>query len=441
MKEFEMNIKAGVHVLGCLILVSSLQAMELPSKTHYEVLGVEQHATEETIRKAYKQRLMAYTQQEKGNFQAHDAYLAHLRTAYSVLTNPKTREEYDASLSLEESHEYQSLRTTRLGIPLETDRNQRKKDAASSEAELYLTFSDSLEKDDIELWQSFLERCEAHNKEYRSVRSCQYLNLLKNCALLFLGKLYEAHNTRARSEIKDLTSQYTTAKDHAQKTELQAKIKKLAATFHTKGAVLQNNATVLLKEITQMLEVLFYQQSRAIELDVQKDLEEGSMKIALIEPAIERLIPGCMEYKKAFLEFIGRVERIDSLHPQEGIACIEDAFVYLSKAPRSNDAWKFFAELCYVAAEKWGKQREIIYMQALALMLSDAQGKTHLKKLIQEDIINLHTYLRAHRLEVVVSKLIVLKKIPAYYGLVCKNADSMFNEIEHLCSLYLQEEN
>jgi curved DNA-binding protein CbpA len=70
-------------------------------KTHYQILGIDPHASEEQIRKAYKKLARVYHPDlnPKRPRSAHDRF-RRLQKAYDVLSDPISRRQYDESLGI-----------------------------------------------------------------------------------------------------------------------------------------------------------------------------------------------------------------------------------------------------------------------------------------------------------------------------------------------------
>lgn len=64
-------------------------------KTYYEILGVSEKATHKEIKSAYKVLMKKY---HPDVYKGNDKIAAEINNAYDILSNPKTREEYDLEL-------------------------------------------------------------------------------------------------------------------------------------------------------------------------------------------------------------------------------------------------------------------------------------------------------------------------------------------------------
>jgi hypothetical protein len=71
------------------------------SKSHYELLELSRNATEDQIRKAFRQKIKKYHPDLNPNKQEAELRSRELNLALEVLTNPQKRESYDLELDLE----------------------------------------------------------------------------------------------------------------------------------------------------------------------------------------------------------------------------------------------------------------------------------------------------------------------------------------------------
>lgn len=257
-------------------------------------------------------------------------------------------------------------------LPIAADRARWQQEAENSMKELCALFTEAFEADDSELWKQFLPACEAHIAAYRGITPFDFIKLMKNCALLFLGNKASAEQESFKKELAQLMAQYFSERDRSKKQEIHehiklrqmAKNKAIASATHAIDFVQKGKIT---REISQSLEILFYNLCKAIGLENKENITIASRHIEFLEPAIERLMPGVMAFKKAFVDFICSIEALSSLNPQEGIACVKKAFEYLAQREKKREEWITFVALCDVAIEKWGKQQEFLSMQRQAL--------------------------------------------------------------------------
>ncbi|KAK9681364.1 DnaJ domain [Popillia japonica] len=77
-------------------------------ETHYTILGCQQNATFEEIKRNY-QRLIKYNHPDKGEQESSDKFI-QINEAWQILKDDKLRKEYDASLFFTDSLAYYQCR-------------------------------------------------------------------------------------------------------------------------------------------------------------------------------------------------------------------------------------------------------------------------------------------------------------------------------------------
>ena len=68
--------------------------MEKATQSYYEILGIEKGATQEEVKKAYRKLSMKWHPDRNKNVGAEDKF-KEIGSAYSVLSDPVKRREYD----------------------------------------------------------------------------------------------------------------------------------------------------------------------------------------------------------------------------------------------------------------------------------------------------------------------------------------------------------
>jgi len=101
-----------------------------PMQNHYEVLGLSMHATQEAIRRRYRELVRQYHPDVNPSLQAKEQFL-RIQEAYQVLSDPERRRHYDALLRLQQG-EPPSVRYTKPRV--EPSSPQRASRATSSQS-------------------------------------------------------------------------------------------------------------------------------------------------------------------------------------------------------------------------------------------------------------------------------------------------------------------
>ena len=76
----------------------------IPSETHYTILGISNTASEDDIKKAYRKRSLEYHPDRNNNDREKANIFKKVTEAYTVLSDPVKREQYDFTLKMSQNH-------------------------------------------------------------------------------------------------------------------------------------------------------------------------------------------------------------------------------------------------------------------------------------------------------------------------------------------------
>jgi len=115
------------------------------TQTLYEILGIERNATQKDIKKAYRNSAMKYHPDKVGHVTPEtEQMFQKIIDAYTVLSNDKTKGDYDDSLKLKDQEKYsrETMNQTRKDM---IDRLERK-ESMSKQNDNLQPYRDNLRK-------------------------------------------------------------------------------------------------------------------------------------------------------------------------------------------------------------------------------------------------------------------------------------------------------
>ncbi len=401
--------------------------MNAPHRSHYEALEISRHADQAAIKEAFMLLRAKY-----GHAQQSKRY-TEILGAYAILGNPENRRAYDATLAAEADISLSQATDSLEGVKV-TPPSQE--EAELSEMELFVCFASAVASQSIEGWEHFYKSYTAHLADFEEFIPCDHLPLLKKCALILRSHMAEKNCTQKQREVEELKAFMAQENKPEILKGLQDALLLCRKSMHTKFVLTSQRKQELIKEIKHDLELFFYGICQAEDTGNHQKEAVLRQQLALVESGLDLLLPGLIAFKKKFYEFIYTIDRTDQTNPLEAIACLQQAFTYFAQRGQNPEEWNYFLGLCDVALEKWGRQKQIIYLQVIAQMGGSKKAETCFLIHLNEDLREIRKLLTAHRLEEVVKRLTMLQTVQENYHRVFNKEMPRFKEVKELLEMY-----